>query len=427
MTVSLTRAIPFAVTLLAACAQAAYVTPSAPRDHAFAGAILRADSMLDAAVAAGQIPGAVLVVTRDGRIVHESAHGFAQLYEYDERAKYGTPRRLDEPRPMQVTTVFDLASVTKVMATTYAIMLLVDRGLIDVDAPVHRYLPDFRGAHFDSITVRHLLTHSAGLHQWQPIYYNASSAAEAYEVIRHLPLQYGVGVERRYSDLGFMLLGYIVEQVSARPLDAFLRDELYAPLGLLHTSFLPTASQDFAATSHGNPYERRMVHDTAFGYRYDGDPTAWDGWRTYTLMGEVNDGNAWYAHGGVAGHAGLFSTGRDLAVLLQLILQGGEYGGRRYIARDVVEEFTRRDRFGHGLGWQLPADAPAGSFAHSGFTGAYVTGVPAARLGIVLLTNRQNAGVNGNGYYPGVDIRDDVVRTIIDGALDLRRPAGSTP
>src|SRR5690606_5041344 len=152
--------------------------------------------------------------------------------------------------------VFDLASVTKVMATTYALMLLVDRGLVDVEAPAHRYLPELRGTPLEPITVRHLLTHSAGLMQWQPLYYHASTPAQAYDVIRTLPLQWPIGAERHYSDLGFMLLGYLVERVSGRPLDAFLEQELYGPLGLEATTFRPTerALTDFAATSHGNPY-----------------------------------------------------------------------------------------------------------------------------------------------------------------------------
>ncbi len=123
---------------------------------------------------------------------------------------------------MRTTTMFDLASVTKVMATTMATMLLVDRGKIELDAPVWRYLPDFRGAHLDSITVRHLLSHSAGLVQWQPLYYHASNTAQTYGVIRDMPLQWGVGDARHYSDLGFMLLGDVIERVSGQRLDAFL-------------------------------------------------------------------------------------------------------------------------------------------------------------------------------------------------------------
>lgn len=386
--------------------------PPAAMSSAMTDALAYADSALEAVVVREDVPGAVLVVTQGGEVIHERAFGYAQLYDYG-------MRRLAQPRPMHTSTLFDLASVTKVMATTYAIMLLVDRGLVDVDAPVYTYLPDFRGPHRDSITVRHLLTHSAGLYRWQPLYYHASTPAQTYDFIRTLPLQWGVGQERQYSDLGFMLLGYIIERVSGRTLDAFVREELHEPLGLESTTFVPTsrALSDFAATSHGNPYERRMVHDTAFGYDYDDDPDAWNGWRTYTLAGEVSDGNSWYAHGGVAGHAGLFSTGAELAVLLEVMLQEGTYEGRRILSPDVISNFTRKGAFGHGLGWQVPDDAPAGSFAHSGFTGTYVIGVPRYDLGIVLLTNRENVGVNDAGYYSDVgEFREPIIETIIAAA-----------
>ncbi len=373
-----------------------------------AAALAHADSILADAVAREAIPGAVLVVTQHGRILHERAFGHAQLYDYG-------MRRRAQPRPMRASTVFDLASVTKVAATTYALMLLVDRGVVDVDAPAHRYLPELRGTALEPVTVRHLLTHSAGLMQWQPLYYHAASAEQAYRLIRTLPLPWPVGAERHYSDLGFMLLGYLVERVSGRPLDVFLQAELYGPLGLEATTFRPSARglTDFAATSHGNPYERRMVHDSTFGYRYHGDPHAWNGWRTYTLAGEVNDGNAWYAHGGVAGHAGLFSTGRELAVLLNVLLAGGVHEARRILGAGVVAQFLEQAGFGHGLGWQMPAFAPPGSFAHNGFTGTYVIGVPRHALAIVLLTNRQNLGVSDAGYYPDMRIQQDVVRALL--------------
>src|SRR4029079_913830 len=180
---------------------------------------------------------------------------------------------LASPVAMKTTTMFDLASVTKVMATTFATMMLVDRGKIDLDAPVYRYLSDFRGPHLDSITVRHLLQHSSGLVQWQPLYYQASNSAETYKAIREMPLQGGVGQGRHYSDLGFMLLGYIVEKVSGTPLDQFVDAELYRPLGLKHTTFNPKAKgfKDFAPTEQGNEYEKHMVYDSTFGYRYLGD------------------------------------------------------------------------------------------------------------------------------------------------------------
>ncbi|MFL5499585.1 MAG: serine hydrolase domain-containing protein, partial [Gemmatimonadaceae bacterium] len=188
-------------------------------DPALARGIATADSLVAAAI--GKLtPGAVLLVSKNGKVVHERAFGFAQLNDYD-----GRP--LAAPPAMRTSTMFDLASVTKVMATTMGVMVLVDRGQIDLDAPVYRYLPDFRGPHLDSITVRHLLSHSAGLVQWQPLYYHASSSAQTYAVIRDMPLEWGVGAARHYSDLGFMLLGHIIERVSGQSLDRFVDEQLY--------------------------------------------------------------------------------------------------------------------------------------------------------------------------------------------------------
>src|SRR5258708_15632573 len=197
-------------------------------DPALARGVAIADSLIEGSIGT-LIPGAVFLVARDGRVVHERAFGYAQLNDYQ-------GHRLPSPPAMRTTTMFDLASVTKVMATTMATMLLVDRGKIELDAPVWRYLPDFRGVHLDSITVRNLLSHSAGLVQWQPLYYHAANSAQTYAVIRNMPLQRGVGDARHYSDLGFMLLGYIVEQVSGQPLNTFLDAELYRPLGLRSTT-----------------------------------------------------------------------------------------------------------------------------------------------------------------------------------------------
>jgi len=409
----------------------AEASPQAMADTALA----RADSLVAAWVSSGRIPGAVLLVVRDGQVMREKAYGHAQLFEFAE-GEYGASeagesrpralRRPTDPVRMTPTTLFDLASVTKVMATTYAVMLLADRGALDVDAPVWRYLPDFRGGGKDAVTLRHLLTHMAGLQQWVPTYYHASDADGAYAYVRDLPLGWPVGEGRHYSDLGFMVLGRVVEQVAGKPLDAFLRDELYGPLGLVDTGFRRRGPGDdatggaagpFAATSHGNPYEHRMVHDTAFGYLIRGDADAWDGWRRYTLVGEVNDANAWHGWGGVAGHAGLFSTARDLSVLLQLLLDRGERDGRRWLSPGTVDAFLTPVVPGQALGWQVPAYAPAGSFAHTGFTGTWVLGVPSRRLAVVLLTNRQNAGVDPRGLYQDVGpLQRAVAAALLDGA-----------
>jgi serine-type D-Ala-D-Ala carboxypeptidase len=384
-------------------------------DPALARGIATADSLIDRSIGT-LIPGAVFLVARDGRVVHERAFGFAQLNDYE-------GHRLASPPAMRTSTVFDLASVTKVMATTMAMMLLASRGSIDLDAPVSRYLPDFRGPHLDSITVRHLLSHSSGLVQWQPLYYHAANGAQTYAFIRDMPLQWGVGDARHYSDLGFMLLGYIVERVSGQPLNTFLDAALYRPLGLRSTAFNPKARgfTEFAATEQGNVYERHMVYDSTFMYRYRGDPTAWNGWRQRVLIGEVDDGNSYYANGGVAGHAGLFSTAADLRVLLDLLNNRGSYGGHQYIRPEIVGAFLTRDKYQNYLGWQAPDYLPQGSFSHTGFTGTYVAGVPQYKLSIALLTNRQNLGTNPKGYFPDVGpLQQAVARAIVAGAAASR-------
>ncbi len=199
--------------------------------------VAAADAIVTEWVEEERIPGAVLLVSRDGRIVLEKAYGWARLNRYEDgqygasaagEARSSALRRLADPGPMTTDTVFDLASVTKVMATTFAAMLLVDAGDIDLDAPVHTYLPDFRGGGKERITPRHLLTHRSGLLQWQPVYYRARTPQQAYQYIRDLPLAWSVGEERHYSDLGFMLLG----RVGGVPLDIFLRERLYGPLSL---------------------------------------------------------------------------------------------------------------------------------------------------------------------------------------------------
>ncbi len=384
-----------------------------------------ADSLISAGLGT-LTPGAVLVVAKDGRILHERAFGYSEPGQGS--VETGQIYRVTSgARAMRTSTVFDLASVTKVMATTMAAMILVDRGQLKLGAPVYHYLPDFRGPHLDSIKVRHLLQHSSGLVQWQPLYYQASNKADTYRAIRDMPLGWGVGEGRHYSDLGFMLLGYIIEKITQRPLDSFVDRELYNPLGLRHTAFNPKRRgiSEFAATELGNGYEHRMVYDSTFAYKYRGDPKSWDKWRNYTLVGETNDGNAFHANGGVAGHAGLFSTASELSVLLHLLNSKGVVNGRRFMRPGVIEEFLALDKYGHYLGWQQQQGLPRGSFMHTGFTGTYVFGVPKHGLSIVLLTNRQNLGTNAKGFFPDVGpLRIAVSSAIVAGA---EADAGSSP
>ncbi len=382
-------------------------TPAFAQTPALDSAIAAANAVVEKAVKDGQIPGAGMVIAVDGKLIQDRAFGFAALNDFE-------GRRLANPRPLTAATLFDLASVTKVMATTMAMMLLVDQGKVKIDAPVHTYLADFRGPELDKITVRHLLTHTAGLVQWQPLYYSAARKIEAYQAIRKMALKWPVGEGYHYSDLGFMLLGYIAEHASGKPLDQFLTEALYRPLGLSRTTFLPREHgfDDFAVTESGNGYERHMVYGPDFGYGYPGDPKSWDGWRRVVLNGEVNDGNAWYANGGVAGHAGLFSTAAELNVLVQMLLNRGISAGQRLISAETVDLFLKP---GAHLGWRQPENLPPGAFAHTGFTGTYVLGVPEAKLALVLLTNRQNMGTDAKGYFTDVGpLQDAVARLLLD-------------
>lgn len=372
-------------------------------------------AIVDSTIDALGVSGAVLSVAKHGELVHESSHGFAQQYTYggDE---------MPAPVEMQAHHIFDLASLTKVFATTFGIMLLVDDGAISLDEPVSSYLPAFSGEHKDSITVRHLLSHTSGLHPWKPIYYHASDAEEALQYIANLPLAAPVGRSRRYSDLGFMLLGYLIEEVSNQNLNTFLQTRLYKPLGLKVTGFSPKVStpSDYAATSHGNPFEKRMVADDDFGYVCDENPEAFSDWRARVLIGEVNDGNAFHAHEGLAGHAGLFSTAAELQHLLELLLNNGMHNGNPILSSSTIRQFLTPDAWGNGLGWAMAPsilmtnDLPVGSFGHTGFTGTYALAVPDHGISIILLTNRQHAGVGPDGRYPAMnDLRRSVVAFVL--------------
>ncbi|HKK43956.1 MAG TPA: serine hydrolase [Balneolaceae bacterium] len=373
---------------------------SSPTEDRKIGHISAVDSLIQKEIKSDHIAGAVIQVKKGDSVLHRAAYGYASEYSY-------TMQRLKDPEKMTVDHLFDLASLTKVCATTFGIMKLVDEGKIAIDDPIYKYLPEFNKGEKAQITIRNLLTHTAGLYQWKPTYYFASNPRERYQYIAQLPLKWKVGEGRHYSDLGFMLLGDIIKRVSGQRLDHFVSQKIYEPLDLKYTVFNPLKKgfKKIAATSHGNPFEKHMVHDDDFGYKVNVDPQSWDGWRQYTLQGEVNDGNAWYANGGVAGHAGLFSTVRDLQGLVDLLLHAGHFEGKQIISSAVIDTFLTKDTYGNGLGWAMDPDiicakgAPAGSFGHTGFTGTNIVAVPQDSLSIILLTNRQNVGPQKNGYY----------------------------
>jgi CubicO group peptidase (beta-lactamase class C family) len=385
--------------------------------HAQQKLVTTIDSILQNAVSTKLIPGAVIEIKKDNQVICKKAFGFAERNDDQNEP-------LAHPVPMTTTVLFDLASLTKVVGTTTAIMLLADRGLIQVDDAVGKYIPAFNAGDKKNITIRHLLTHTAGLITWYPLFYRANNKQEAYRLIDELPLAFPVGKERHYSDLGFILVGEIIEKVSGLPLERFDQKNVFIPLGMEHTTYNPVAAgfKQFAATSHGNPYETRMVHDSSLGFVFkEINPDQWNGWRTYTLRGEVNDGNAWYAMKGVSGHAGLFSTVDDLQKLVDMLMNRGRAGGKQFISEKTIQLFLTQDDFKNGLGWMMdPGDsfmkgAPAGSFGHTGFTGTSIAVVPSQRLSVILLINRQNMGLLPTGsYYNPNPIRKAVFEAVME-------------
>ena len=375
------------------------------------------DSILNAQVNGGKIPGAVIQVKMNDAVMYTQAYGYAQLFD-DQHAP------LKAPEKMSTAHLFDIASLTKVVGTTTAIMLLVDKGLISVDDQVGKYIPAFAKGDKAAITIRNLLTHTAGLYEWYPMYYRAASKQETFRLINELPLAFPVGKQRKYSDLGFTVLGEIVELVSNESLEHFVHDHIFIPLQMHHTSYNPLQNlkgEKYAATSVGNPYEKRMVYDSSLGFQFaEITHTSWNGWRNYTLKGEVNDGNAWYANKGVSGAAGLFSTVTDLQKLVDMLMHKGRIGNQVFISEKTIELFLTKDGFNNGLGWMMdPANSvikngPEGSFGHTGFTGTSIAVIPSRGISVILLINRQQTGLlGGKEYYNVGPIRQEIFRRVM--------------
>ena len=366
------------------------------------------DDLVNENIKNGTFPGGVVLVAKDGKIVYEKAFGDSQ--------KYDMGKELEKPRKTSVETIYDLASVTKVMATTQAIMKLSYEGKLDVNDKVIKHIPEFGKNGKENVKIKDLLTHTSGLTPWKPTFYYASTPEEELKFICDLPLEYETGTDRKYSDFSFMTLGFIVEAVTGEKLDEYVENEIYKPLGMDDTMYVPlnknaSLNDRIAATSWGNPYEYKMVDDDNFGYVCEEEAEDFKGWRDYTLIGEVNDGNAWYANKGVAGHAGVFSTASDLSKLGQLILNGGTYNGVTLYDQATVDEFTSiQSKFGHGYGWEINRGgensgymgkyANDNVFGHTGFSGTQVIFDKENDLQIISLTNKQNNGVNESSSYP---------------------------
>ncbi|MEK3857533.1 serine hydrolase [Cytobacillus sp. FSL H8-0458] len=376
------------------------------------------DKAITEAIADGVTPGAVVLVAKDGKIVKQEAYGYAQKYDMGEL--------LENPRKMKKKTMFDLASVTKVMGTTQGIMKLVSDGKLSVNDRISDFIPEFAQHGKEDITVADLLTHTSGLTPWKPTYLYADNSEEVLNYINKLPLEYPIGTDRRYSDFSFMMLGFLIEEISGQKLDKYLEENIYKPLKMHDTMFTPPDhfKKKIAATSWGNPYEYKMIDDPNFGYYVEESPDMFKYWRNYTLVGEVNDGNSFYGNKGVAGHAGLFSTARDLAVLGQTMLNGGTYGKSKMYDKEVIDMFTSPQRFGQGYGWELGKSWYMGehysdkAFGHTGFTGTQVIIDPEENLQIILLTNKQNNGPLPSGSYRSTGALSKEVANIVYESLN---------
>ena len=343
-------------------------------------------------------PGAVLLVMQNGEIIKRSAYGDARKY-----ADGG--ELLPSAQKMRTDTLFDIASNTKMFATNLALMKLVSEGKLDVNAPIEQYMPDYQGGGRDTRLVRDLLTHTAGYAPQVRFFtpdngvskslYSQNPQRTDQLLLNRVPFAMGRNVKAVYSDTDYMLLGMLVERLSGMELDAYVEQQIYQPLGLTNTLFNPLlkgrAKAEFAATEiQGNSRGGRV---------------SFDNMREYVLQGEVHDEKAFYSLGGVAGHAGLFSTVNDLAVLGQLLLNGGGYGQTQIFDEAVLQQFIKpeeRDdsyglgwrRAGHGQSkWHFGPYASAQAYGHTGWTGTVSVIDPKYDLAIFLLTNARHSKV----------------------------------
>ncbi len=323
-------------------------------------------SLLDRAVADRAFPGGVVAIGYRGQL---ATHAFGKISD-------GAAAPAVKP-----DTIYDVASLTKPVVTATLAAMLVEAGQLSLDAPVARYVPewaagpkaDWRG----KVTVRNLLTHTAGLPAYEEFFKTLKTRREILARVAAEPLACEPGTQSVYSDLGFMLLGDIIERLSGKPLDKLAHERIFAPLGLTDTQFTPAKSLRARIAPTEN--------DTVF--------------RKTLVRGQVHDENAWVM-GGVSGHAGLFSTAGDLGAFSQMLLNGGQYAHERLLRRGTVGQFTAPAAIAANawaLGWMVPtANSSSGqhfsakSFGHLGYTGTSLWIDPEKQLFVVLLTNRVN-------------------------------------
>ena len=341
--------------------------------------LLLIDRAVKEGLIAGGYPGAAVVVGRRGAIVWEKGYG-------------STDWGFGLPTVQTKSTLYDIASLTKVVATSAAAMVLYDRGKLKLDAPVSRYLPEFRGGDKGRVTIRDLLTHRSGLPAGRS-FASAHNARQARRLVLETPLDAPPGTRTEYSDVGADVLGFVIEAIAGEPLDRFVARTIYDRLGLRNTLFRP-----------GRDRRSRVA------------PTENYPLRGYPIRGEVHD-DAAFALGGVAGHAGLFSTASDLAVFAQMMLNGGKYNGVRIVSDTTVARFTQRAAGSRALGWDTCIGGGSCGFylgprtyGHTGYTGTSLWIDPDQQVFVIVLTNWVHAAPSAHVAPIAVlaDVRSDI-------------------
>ena len=344
------------------------------------------DGVIAGEIANKRLPGAVVVVGRKGKIVWRKSYG---------------DRALEPAREAMTTdTIFDLASLTKVVATATSIMILVERGKLRLNDPVSLYIPELKGEGRERITLEQLLTHVSGYAPDFDLRERWTGYDEAIKRLIKEPLRNPSGTRFTYSDIGFITLGEVVARVGGMPLDQFARKNIFVPLRMTNTAFRPSP----ALKARIAPTEKRRGQLSYLGDSGMDAGTEGEAW----LRGEVHDPTS-YRMNGVAGHAGLFSTADDLAIYCQMILNGGSYHGVRILSPLTVAEMTRPRVVSssgntRGLGWDMNTSYstnrgdlfPLGSFGHTGFTGTSLWIDPASQMFVVFLSNRVHPDGKGD-------------------------------
>lgn len=355
------------------------------------------DRVVKRGIDAGGFPGAAVVVGRRGYAVFQKGYG---------RLGWTTGSGAVVPE----RTLYDLASLTKVVGVTTAAMILYDEGRLDLRAPVQKYLPEFSGAKKERVTVEMLLTHHSGLPAGRDLRRLAKSPREAKRIVLESPIICEPGKCFLYSDVGADIMAWVVEAIAGQSIDKFLDERVFTPLGMNDTYFrVPDSVKARVAPTEVSPP------------------------RGYPLKGEVHDENAW-ALGGVAGHAGLFSSAADLSLFAQMMLNKGELNGVRIVSDSVVELFTTRTAGTRALGWDT-ADGEGSSglylsehaYGHTGFTGTSLWIDPDRELFVLLLTNRVHAPKARRPARVIADVRADLSDAAalavvdVDMVLDMPR------